>query len=137
MNSAAPSHHWFHYTDVPVVPAQNYRGGKVGRSKWDIVHMIPYCVDVLQGRVPEQNDRKITKPVALILLAHYVADIHQPLHVGAAYFDAQGRLVDPDKDRSALPDEGGNTFTLELIDDPPRRRGIHRKKFHSFWTMTR
>jgi len=133
MNSAAPSHHWFHYTDVPVVPAQNYRGGKVGRSKWDIVHMIPYCVDVLQGRVPEQNDQKITKPVALILLAHYVADIHQPLHVGAAYFDAQGRLVDPDKDRSALPDEGGNTFTLELIDDPPRRRGIHRKKFHSFW----
>jgi hypothetical protein len=133
MNSAAPSHHWFHYTDVPVVPAQNYQGGKVGRSKWDIVHMIPYCVDVLQGRVPEQNDRKITKPVALILLAHYVADIHQPLHVGAAYFDAQGRLVDPDKDRSALADEGGNTFMLELIDDPPRRRGIHRKKFHSFW----
>src|SRR5882762_3910363 len=133
MNSAAPSHHWFHYTDVPVVPAQNYRGGKVGRSKWDIVHMIPYCVEVLQRRVPEQNDRKITKAVALILLAHYVADIHQPLHVGAAYFDAQGRLADPDKDQSALPDEGGNTFTLELADEPPRRRGIHRKKFHGFW----
>ena len=133
MNSAAPSHHWFHYTDVPVVPAQNYRGGKVGRSKWDIVHMIPYCVEVLQGRVPEQNDRKITKAVALILLAHYVADIHQPLHVGAAYFDAQGRLADPDKDQSVLPDEGGNTFTLELADEPPRRRGIHRKKFHGFW----
>jgi hypothetical protein len=133
MNSAAPSHHWFHYTDVPVVPAQNYRGGKVGRSKWDIVHMIPYCVEVLQGRVPEQNDRKITKAVALILLAHYVADIHQPLHVGAAYFNAQGRFADPEKDRSALPDEGGNTFTLELADEPPRRRGIHRKKFHGFW----
>ena len=133
MNSAAPSHHWFHYTDVPVMPAQNYRGGKVGRSKWDIVHVIPYCVEVLQGRVPEQNDRKITKAVALILLAHYVADIHQPLHVGAAYFDAQGRLADPDKDQSVLPDEGGNTFTLELADEPPRRRGIHRKKFHGFW----
>ena len=133
MNSAAPSHHWFHYTDVPVVSAQNYRGGKVGRSKWDIVNMIPYCVEVLQGLVPEQNDRKITKAVALILLAHYVADIHQPLHVGAAYFDAQGRLADPDKDRSVLPDEGGNTFTLELADEPARRRGIHRKKFHGFW----
>jgi len=132
-NSGAPSHHLFHYTDVPVVPAQRYRDGHAGRSKWDIVHMIPFCIDVLQGRVPEQNERRITKPVALILLAHYVADIHQPLHVGAEYFDQQGRVVDLDKDKSALGDEGGNTFTLELSDDPPRRRGIHKKKLHGFW----
>ncbi len=133
MNSAAPSHHWFHYTDVPVVPPQKYRDGNPGRSKWDIVHMIPYCIHVLQGQVPEQNERKITKPVALLLLAHYVADIHQPLHVGAEYFDAQGRATDPDKDKSALGDEGGNTFTLALSDEPPRRRGIPKKNFHAFW----
>jgi S1/P1 Nuclease len=133
LNSTAPSHHWFHYTDVPVTPPQPYRDGSTGRSKWDIVHMIPYCIQVLEGRVPEQNERKITKPVALILLAHYVADIHQPLHVGAAYFDEQGHLTDPDKDKSALADEGGNTFTLELSDEPIRRRGIHKKKFHGFW----
>jgi hypothetical protein len=132
-NSGAPSHHWFHYTDVPVVPLQRYRDGSAGRSKWDIVHVIPYCIDVLQGRVPEQNERKITKSVALILLAHYVADIHQPLHVGAEYFDAQGRPTDPDRNRSALADEGGNTFTLELSDEPPRRRGMRKKKFHGFW----
>src|SRR6266480_7261343 len=133
MNSAIPSHHWFHYTDVPILPPQKYRDGSAGRSEWDIVHMIPYCIEVLQGRVPEQNERKITKPVALILLAHYVADIHQPLHVGAQYFDAQGRIADPDKDQSALADEGGNTFTLELSDEPPRTRGIRKKKFHGFW----
>jgi hypothetical protein len=133
MNSAAPSHHWFHYTNVPVVPPQAYHDGTAGRSKWDIVHMIPYCVQVLQGRVPEQNERKITKPVALLLLAHLVADIHQPLHVGAEYFDEQGRVDDPDKDKSTLGDEGGNTFTLEMSDEPPRRRGIHKKKFHGFW----
>ncbi len=132
-NSPAPSHHWFHYTDVPVVPPQTYRAGVTGRSKWDIVHMIPFCIDVLQGRVPQQNERKITKTIALILLAHYVADIHQPLHVGAAYFDQQGRPTDPDKDKSALADEGGNTFALELSDEPPRRRGIRKKKFHGFW----
>ena len=132
-NSPAPSHHWFHYTDVPVMPAQRYRDGTIGRSKWDVVHMIPFCIDVLQGRIPEQNERKITKPVAIILLAHYVADIHQPLHVGAAYFDSQGHAADPDKDKSALADEGGNTFTLELSDEPPRRRGIRKKKFHGFW----
>jgi hypothetical protein len=133
INSPAPSHHWFHYTDVPVIPAQRYRDGITGRSKWDIVHMVPYCIDVVQGRLPEQNERKITRTVAIILLAHYVADIHQPLHVGADYFDAQGRATDPDRDKTALADEGGNTFTLELSDQPPRRRGIRKKKFHGFW----
>jgi hypothetical protein len=132
-HSPAPSHHWFHYTDVPVMPAQRYRDGTIGRSKWDVVHMIPFCIDVLQGRIPEQNQRKITKPVALILLAHYIADIHQPLHVGAEYFDQQGRPTDPDSNPSALSDEGGNTITLELADEPPRRRGIRKKKFHGFW----
>jgi hypothetical protein len=115
------------------MPAQRYRDGYAGRSKWDVVHMIPFCIDVLQGRIPEQNERKITKPVAVILLAHYVADIHQPLHVGADYFDAGGRPTDPDKTKSVLADEGGNTFTLELSDEPPRRRGIRKKKFHGFW----
>jgi S1/P1 Nuclease len=133
VNPGAPSHHWFHYTDVPVVPAQRYRDGNTGRSKWDVVHMIPFCIQVLQGRVPEQNERGITKAVAVILLAHYVGDIHQPLHVGAEYFDPQGRVADPDKNKSALADEGGNTFTLELSDEPPRRRGFHKKKFHGFW----
>jgi hypothetical protein len=132
-NSTMPSHHWFHYTDVPVVRMEKYAEGKAGRSKWDVVHMIPYCIDVLQGRVPEQNERKISKPVAIILLAHYVADIHQPLHVGAEYFDPQGHASDPDKDKSLLPDEGGNTFTLQLNDEPPRRRGVHKRSFHGFW----
>jgi hypothetical protein len=132
-NPTMPSHHWFHYTDVPVVPAQNYRDGTIGRSKWDVVHMISYCMEVLRGRRPEQNERKITKPVALILLAHYVADIHQPLHVGAQYFDAQGRIADPERDQSALADHGGNTFILELRDEPPRTRGVRKKKFHGFW----
>ncbi len=133
MNSAVPSHHWFHYTDVPVVRVEKYAEGRAGRSKWDVVHMIPYCVAVLRGRVPEQNERKITKPIAIILLAHFVADIHQPLHVGAEYFDAQGHVADPDKDKSALGDEGGNTFTLQLSDEPPRARGVHKKKLHGFW----
>ena len=132
-NAPAPSHHWFHYTDVPVMPAQGYRDGSAGRSKWDVVHMIPFCIDVLQGGIPEENERKITKAVAVILLAHYVADIHQPLHVGAAYFDPQGHAVDPNKDKSVLADEGGNTFTIELRDEPPRRRGIRKRKFHGFW----
>src|SRR5206468_1940300 len=38
-----------------------------------------------------------------------------------------------DKDQSALADEGGNTLTLELRDEPPRTRGIRKKKLHAFW----
>jgi hypothetical protein len=134
VNSPNPSHHWFHYTDVPVLkPNVKYADGKAGRSKWDVVHMIPFCVSVLRGETPEDNDRKITKKVAVILLAHFVGDIHQPLHVGAEYFSPVGKVVDPETDTTALGDEGGNTFTIELNDQPPRTRGIKKKKFHGFW----
>ena len=132
-NSPVPSHHWFHYTDVPLVRPEKYEDGDAGRSKWDIVHMTAYCVDVLRGRIPEENERKITKRVAVILLAHFLGDIHQPLHVGAHYFDKDGTVVDPAKVKDALVDDGGNTLNLELNDDPPRGRGMHKRKFHAFW----
>src|SRR5205823_10702518 len=32
LHSPAPSHHSFHYTDIPVMPAQGYRDGTIGRS---------------------------------------------------------------------------------------------------------
>lgn len=131
-NSPVPSHHWFHYTDVPVLELEKYSDGKTGRSKWDIVHMIPYCVSVLKGDTPEDNPRKITKPVAIILLAHYVGDIHQPLHVGTEYFDAQGYAINPDKGGEALGDEGGNTLTL-LLHDQLEGNSHHPLKLHGFW----
>jgi len=127
----APSHHWYHYTDVPVADVQKYGDGKVGRSKWDIVHMIPYCIGVLKGEVPEDNDRKITKPIALILLAHFVGDIHQPLHVGAEFFDKDGHPINPDKTPTALEDQGGNSLTLNLTSGGSEL--ARHSKFHSFW----
>lgn len=131
MNSPMPSHHWFHYTDVPVLDLQKYSDGKTGRSKWDIVHMIPYCVSVLKGETPEDNPRRINKAVAIILLAHYVGDIHQPLHVGAAYFDSQGHAINPDKGGEAIADEGGNTLTLHVRDQPEGNgRALN---LHGFW----
>ena len=50
--SPAPSHHWFHYTDVPVLNPQKYGDGKTGRSQWDVVQMISFCIDVLRGDLP-------------------------------------------------------------------------------------
>lgn len=130
-NSATPSHHWFHYTDVPLLEPEKYSDGKVGRGKWDIVHMIPYCVAVLKGETPEDNPRKITKPVAIILLAHYVGDIHQPLHVGAEYFDSRGHPINPDKGGEALGDEGGNTLFLHVRGQTENPN--HPLNLHSFW----
>jgi hypothetical protein len=129
-NSPVPSHHWFHYTDVPLAGNEDYAGGKTGRSKWDIVHMMRYCIDVLGGNISASNERKITRPIALILLAHYVGDIHQPLHVGAEYFDRKGNPVNPDKMSETLPDEGGNSLRLKLAGGFPRKRD---PKFHGYW----
>src|SRR5262249_38309656 len=103
------SHHRFHFTDVPVATAVKYADGKTGRTDSDIVRMIPFCVNVLRGKQKEINDFKITKPVTVILLAHFVGDIHQPLHVGAEYFNEKGQPVDPDKfDGISFGDTGGN-----------------------------
>jgi hypothetical protein len=131
--SATPSHHWFHYTDVPVLNPEKYADGKTGRTQWDIVHMIAYCVNVLRGDTPENNPRKITKPVAIILLAHYVGDIHQPLHVGAEYFNHGGAAADPDKGQAGVEDEGGNTLILRLFHGRPEQMEKRGLKLHGFW----
>ena len=132
-SSAIPSHHWFHYTDVPVLNLHRYSDGKTGRSQWDIVHMIAFCVEVLRGDIPEDNSRKITKPLAVILLAHYVGDIHQPLHVGAEYFNEAGRPADPDRNQSGIEDEGGNLIDLRLAHRS-REEMVHKGlTLHGFW----
>jgi hypothetical protein len=131
--SPIPSHHWFHYTDVPLSDVEKYADGQAGRSKWDIVQMIRFCVGVLKGTEPEDNPRKITKPIAVILLAHYLGDIHQPLHVGAEYFDSDGHAVNPAKKPDALEDEGGNTLVLDLVEGTNPQPAKRAPKFHGFW----
>jgi hypothetical protein len=82
MHSAAPSHHWFHYTDVPVMPAQNYGDGTAGRGRWDIVHMIPYCVEVLRGRRPEQTNARSRSP-----LRSFSSPIMSPIFTSPCMWD--------------------------------------------------
>ncbi len=123
-----PSHHWFHYTDVPL-SHPSYAKGTRGRSRWDLVQMTGYCAGVLQGTVPEDNPRKITKPIAILLLAHFIGDIHQPLHVGAEYFLPDGTAADPDAHPEALEDRGGNTLTLRI-------QGQSAQSLHKFWDST-
>jgi len=128
--SGHPSHHDFHYTDVPVFGNEKYADGKIGRSDFDLIHMIPFCIRVLKGEVPETNERAITKSVAVILLAHYLGDIHQPLHVGAEYFDASGNPFEPTPTDEGFADQGGNKLTLfTLVKGKEKSAG----KFHGYW----
>jgi hypothetical protein len=130
-----PSHHWFHYTDVPVEGGEKYADGTEGRSEWDVVHIIPFCAGVLDGSIKEDNERKITKPVAVILLAHFVGDIHQPLHVGAEFFGALGKPVHPDGKNEVIGDKGGNSFKLHYKPGT-HADGTSVTNFHAFWDIT-
>jgi len=126
----AISHHEFHFTDVPVVGNEQYAPGDIGRSDFDIVHMIPFCIRVLKNQEPETNDRKITKRVAIILLAHYLGDIHQPLHVGAEYFTSSGAPFEPSTSDKGFADQGGNKLTLfTFVHGKEAPAGV----FHGYW----
>ena len=137
--SAKPSHHEFHYTDVSVFAGEKYGDGTIGRAKFDIVQMIPFCIRVLQGKIPEKNKHAITKTVAVILLAHYLGDIHQPLHVGGEFFDGNGKAFQPTQGNAGFGDQGGNLLSFSRYlngkltpytyspgrDAPPRPGNLH------------
>ncbi|HXU38226.1 MAG TPA: S1/P1 nuclease [Blastocatellia bacterium] len=125
-----PSHHDFHFTDVPVAGDETYASGTVGREPFDIVHMIPFCIRVLKGEEPETNDRAITKAVAVILLVHYMGDIHQPLHVGAEYFTSKGKPFEPSETNLGFADQGGNKLTLFLLSNG---KATSAKGLHGYW----
>ncbi len=124
-------HHVYHFTDIQVFDPPSYSEGQVGASTNDIVHMIPFCTDVLTGKQPADNPKKITRRVALVLLVHYVGDLHQPLHVGAEYFSQAGQPANPNSTTFA-GDKGGNSFAFELLnlaDDHMTSPG----NLHHYW----
>ena len=125
-----PSNGEFHYVNIPIVGTELYADGQVGRRKFDIVQMIPFCIRVLRGEEPETNDRAITKAVAIILLTHYVGDIHQPLHVGAQFFNADGNPFEPSPENHGFEDQGGNKLTLFTF---MKGKLISAGNLHSYW----
>jgi len=92
---AEPCHKQYHYTDV-AIEREGYSRNDIGTSDHDIVAALRAAILVLQGKpAPGPFDIKDRKE-ALLLIAHWVGDLHQPLHVGAIYLDPAGRPVDPD-----------------------------------------
>lgn len=128
--TGSPKHTEFHYTDVPVAGDEKYADGTVGRFEFDVVKMIPFCIRVLKGEEPETNERGITKSVAVILLTHYMGDIHQPLHVGAEYFNSNGKPFEPTAQNVGFADQGGNKLVLFTFVNGQRKSA---GKFHGYW----
>jgi len=117
-------HHAYHYTDIPIQET-HYRAGSVGAKPIDVVHMLRNCIAIIEGHSNATNNPTgITQKTALRLLVHYVGDIHQPLHVGTAYFGTNAQLVNPSSTTGAQADGGGN-----LIE-------FHGTNLHVYWDTT-
>ena len=111
--AANHDHHNYHYTDVPIQEPQ-YQLGKVGTSPVDIVQISTQCINVLKGNnTPATNPHGFSPRIALLLLTHFAGDIHQPLHVGAAYLNDKPRFVNPNTVTAGVhEDQGGNFLKL-------------------------
>jgi hypothetical protein len=121
-------HTLYHFTDVPI-QRDSYVSGYVGTRDVDIVHATVAALHVLKGDPTPAPFKFRDKREALLLLAHYVGDIHQPLHVGAVYLDRKGKLVDPDRGGQVerMDTQGGN---LTWID------GDENRRLHAAWDAT-
>jgi hypothetical protein len=108
-----PCHKQYHYTDI-AIQRNAYKKGLVGTSDVDLVSATEAAITVLQGGSAPAPFSIKDKSEALLLLAHYMGDLHQPMHVAAVYLDADGQLVDPDKGTFDHTTEtrGGNNLKL-------------------------
>ena len=157
---ANPKHSEYHYTDVPFQDA-HYHDHGVGTADDDIVQTLKQAILVLQGKGDAaSNPHGFSQRQALILVTHLVGDIHQPLHVGAAYVAKDGSYVVPTSqaqiDGIAMFDaRGGNNLLLDDAaltaaseavipsaqldakpDAKPATPKSPTKPFHSYWDST-
>ncbi|CDG85034.1 S1/P1 nuclease [Janthinobacterium agaricidamnosum] len=159
---ANPQHGEYHYTDIPFQDT-HYHDGAAGSAADDIVQTLKQAISVLQGKdEAASNPHHFSKRQALILITHMTGDIHQPLHVGAAYVSKDGRFVVP-LSKAQIDDvvifnaRGGNNLLLDdarlsvssgkLIPAAAAREGAEvkavsaapkpaTKPFHSYWDTT-
>jgi hypothetical protein len=175
-----PAHARYHYTDIAFQSA-HYHAGAAGSSADDIVHTLTQAIEVLQRKVEAKakagalsqpdldanaaaftadSARQFTPRQALLLVAHLVGDIHQPLHVGVAYVQRSGKFGVPHKrggrrvDRDGAPlfdTRGGNSLLLDEAQPAcpvpasalvsaraARSAGTGRpqaRNFHAYWDV--
>ena len=152
--NANPKHSEYHYTDVPFQLSEYHDHG-VGTADDDVVQTLKQTILVLQGKdTPETNPHKFTRRQALLILTHLAGDIHQPLHVGAAFVSKDGQFVIPKTNAeidslNIFDSRGGNNLQMDetalaassakLIppaEGPQEASKWPTKPFHSYWDTT-
>lgn len=106
-------HRQYHYAGI-APQHDHYDSAFKGARNDDIVASITAAIAVLRGQAASAPYEIKDKKEALLLLAHYVGDLHQPLHIGALYLDPTGKRVNPDKGTFDPTTEtrGGNQIDL-------------------------
>jgi hypothetical protein len=107
-------HKQYHYADVALQHDQ-YKTAYVGTSDHDIVHAIKATVQALKGKPQAKPFQFRDQREALIVLTHLVGDLHQPLHVGAVFLNADGKIINPDEGHY---DHGSNTVGGNALQCP-------------------
>ncbi len=87
-------HKKYHFADV-AIQHDRYDRAYAGTSDHDIVSALAAIIEVLQDRPSPAPFAIKDKKEALLLLAHLVGDLHQPLHVGSVFLDANNLPMDP------------------------------------------
>jgi hypothetical protein len=113
-------HNTFHFEDV-AVQRDRFDRNEQGTNEHDLVAVIGAAIAVLRDQpIPPPFPFSIKdKKEALLLLAHFVGDLHQPLHVGSVYLNADGERVDPDINHAVEPGTetaGGNFIQDQSIN---------------------
>lgn len=88
-------HNTYHFDDV-AIERDKYDRSYQGTNDHDVVAAIGAAIAVLSDKPAPPPFSIKDKKEALLLLTHFIGDLHQPLHVGSAYLDEYGKLVDPD-----------------------------------------
>ena len=107
-------HNTYHFEDV-AIQRDHFDRSFQGTSNHDVVAAITTAIDVLRDQSAAPPFSIKDKKEALLLLTHFMGDLHQPLHVGAVYLDPQGGLVDPDAAHQIDP--GTETAGANSIQD--------------------
>lgn len=119
-------HETYHFADV-TIQHDRYDQAYAGTSNHDVVSAINAAIMVLQDQQAPSPFSIRDKKEALFLLAHFVGDSHQPLHVGAIYLDPAGRPVNPDHGGSVDPQTqtAGGNFIFEHVDQNCKGTNLH------------
>ena len=107
-------HKAYHFTDIPVQHDQ-YDPALPGANSNDLVQAIGATITVLQGGKSPAPINIAGQREALRLLAHYIGDLHQPLHVGSIYLNDAGQALNPTNAKEARDHDnaGGNQLLLK------------------------